>query len=74
MKDSPLKKLLVRKVGSNKFLSGSGRWTKREERAWNFPTLVDAIHNCLARGLKEVEFILRFENSSEDCSYSLSLS
>ena len=73
MTDSPLKKLLVRKVGSDKFLSGSGRWTKREERAWNFPTLVDAIHNCLARGLEEVEFILRFENSSEDRCYSLTL-
>jgi hypothetical protein len=74
MKDSPLKRLLVRKVGTNKFLSGSGRWTKKEERAWNFPTLVDAIHNCLTHGLKEVEFILRFENSSEDRCYPLSLS
>lgn len=73
MTDSPLKKLLVRKVGSDKFLSGSGRWTKKEERAWNFPTLVDAIHNCIARGLQEVEFILRFENSAEDRCYALSL-
>ena len=73
MKDSPLKRLLVRKVGTNKFLSGKGRWTKREDAAVSFPTLVDAIHNCLARGLKEVEFILRFENSPEDRCYSLSL-
>ena len=74
MKDSPLKRLLVRKAGTNKFLSGKGRWTKREDAAFNFPTLVDAIHNCLSRGLREVEFILRFENSSEDRCYPLSLS
>jgi hypothetical protein len=74
MKDSPLKKLVVRKAGSNKFLRATGRWTKKAEAALNFPTLVDAIHTCLARGLKEVEFILRFEGDSRDRCYVLSLS
>ncbi|HLX68754.1 MAG TPA: hypothetical protein VKV04_03915 [Verrucomicrobiae bacterium] len=73
MKDSPLKRLVVRKVGTKKFLSGKGRWTKREEAALSFTSLVDAIHNCLARGLKEVEFVLRFENSAMDQCYALSL-
>ena len=73
MKDSPITKLLVRKVGSNKFLRATGRWTKKAEAALNFPTLVDAIHTCLAWGLKEVEFIFRFEGDSEDQCYSLNL-
>jgi hypothetical protein len=73
MTDSPLKKLLVRNVVSKKFLKCSGRWTKREDAAFNFPTLVDAIHTCLTRGLKEVEFIVRFERDIEDHCYCLSL-
>lgn len=73
MIQSPIKKLLVRKAGSNKFLKATGRWTKKAEAALNFPTLVDAIHTCLARGLKEVEFILRLEGDSEDQCFSLSL-
>jgi hypothetical protein len=73
MKESPIRKLLVRKAGSDKFLRPTGRWTKKAEAAFNFPTLVDAIHTCLARGLKEVEFILRFEGDSEDQCYSMNL-
>jgi len=71
--DSPLKKLLVRKVGSNKFLRATGRWTKKAEAACNFPTLVDAIHTCLSQGLKQVEFILRFEGDAEDQCFPLDL-
>jgi len=73
MIQSPIKKLLVRKVGSNKFLKATGRWTKKAEAALNFPTLVDAIHTCVARGLKEVEFILRLEGDSEDQCFAWSL-
>ncbi|HWD94085.1 MAG TPA: hypothetical protein VG938_17265 [Verrucomicrobiae bacterium] len=73
MIDSPLKKLLVRKAGSNQFLKATGRWTKKAEAAFNFPTLVDAIHTCLAKGLREVEFILRFEGDAEDQYYALNL-
>jgi hypothetical protein len=73
MKDSPIRKLLVRKVGSNKFLRATGRWTKKAEAALNFPTLVDAIHTCLGRGLNEAEFIMRFEGDSEDHCFSLNL-
>ena len=73
MKDSPIKKLLVRKAGGNQFLRATGRWTKKAEAAFNFPTLVDAIHTCLGWGLKEAEFILRFEGDSEDQCFSLNL-
>jgi hypothetical protein len=73
MMRSPIQKLLVRKVGSNKFLKATGRWTKKAEAALSFPTLVDAIHTCLTRGLKEVEFILRLEGDSEDQCFSLNL-
>ena len=73
MIDSPLKKLVVRRVGSHKFLAATGRWTKKAEAACNFPTLVDAIHTCIARGLKEVEFILRFEGDAEDQCFALDL-
>ena len=73
MSDSPIRKLLVRKAGGKQFLRSTGRWTKRAESAFNFPTLVDAIHACLARGLKQVEFILRFEGDTEDQCFSLDL-
>jgi len=73
MIDSPLKKLVVRKVGSNTFLRATGRWTKKAEAAFNFPTLVDAIHTCLTQGLQKVEFVLRFEGDSEDQCFALDL-
>jgi len=66
MKQSPLKKLLVRQIGGNKFLRATGRWTRKAEEAFNFPTIVDAVHTCLASGIKNVEFILRFEGDSRD--------
>jgi hypothetical protein len=66
MKNSPLKKLLVREIGGNKFLRATGRWTKKAEEAFNFPTIVDAVHICLVNGLRNVEFILRFEGDSRD--------
>jgi len=71
--ESPLRKLLVRKVGSNKFLRATGRWTKKAEAAFNFPTVVDAIHTCLGKGLERVELILRFEGDSEDQCFALDL-
>ena len=73
MKDSPIKKLVVRKAGTNQFLRATGRWTRKAEAALNFPTLVDAIHTCLSKGLKQVEFILRFEGDSEDQCFALDL-
>jgi hypothetical protein len=73
MIDSPLKKLLIRKAGTNKFLRATGRWTKKAEAAFNFPTLVDAMHACIVRGLQEVEFILRFDGDAEDQCFSLNL-
>ena len=73
MTDSPLKKLVVRKAGSNTFLRATGRWTKKAEAAFNFPTLVDAIHTCLSKGLKRAEFILRFEGDNEDQCFALDL-
>ena len=59
-------KLLVRHVSLNKFLSPAGRWVKRAEAASNFPNLLNAINTCLARGLKDVELILRFEGHKRD--------
>jgi hypothetical protein len=66
-------KLLVRHVARNKFLSPSGRWVKRAEAALNFPNLLNAINTCLGRGLKDVEFILRFEGNRPDCHISLNV-
>ena len=73
MTGSPLTKLLVRKAGGNTFLKATGRWTKKAEAAFNFPTLVDAIHTCLSKGVKRAEFILRFEGDSEDQCVALDL-
>jgi hypothetical protein len=64
-------KLLVRHVGSNKFLKSTGRWTKKAEAAFNFPNLLNAIHFCLAKGLRDVELILRFEGDADDRRYPL---
>ena len=64
--NSPASKVLVRRVSRNKFLSPAGRWVKRAEAALNFPNLLNAINTCLARGLKNVELILRFEGDAPD--------
>lgn len=67
MKDSSPTKLLVRRAGSNKFLKATGRWTKKVEAAFNFPNLLSAIHTCLAKELRDVELVLRFDDSDERC-------
>jgi len=64
-------KLLVRRLGSNKFLKATGRWTKKAESALNFPNLFNAVHTCLAKGLKDVELVLRFDSDSDEPCYRL---
>ena len=59
-------KLLVRHARSAKFLKSTGHWTRRSEAAFNFPNVVNAIHTCLASGIKEVELVLRFEGDTDD--------
>jgi hypothetical protein len=59
-------KLLIRRVSRNKFLSPAGRWVKKAEAAFNFPNQLNAINTCLARGLKNVELILRFDGDLPD--------
>jgi hypothetical protein len=68
-KESSPTKLLIRRAGSNKFLKATGRWTKKAETALNFPNLFNAVHTCLAKGLKDVELVLRFDDDSKECSY-----
>jgi hypothetical protein len=60
------RKLLVRHISLNKFLTPGGRWVNRAEAASNFPNLLNAINTCLAQGLKDVELILRFDGSKSD--------
>jgi hypothetical protein len=62
-------KVMVRRAGSNKFLRSTGRWTKKAEAAFNFPNLLNAIHTCLAKGLKDVELVLRSEGDSVERCY-----
>jgi hypothetical protein len=71
MKKSSPEKLVVRHVRSRKFLRSTGRWTKKIEAAFHFPNLINAIHTCLARGLKDVELILRYEGDSRDRCFRL---
>jgi hypothetical protein len=59
-------RLLVRHVSLNKFLGPAGHWVKRTEEAFNFPNLLNAINACLARELKNVELVLRFEGNKPD--------
>lgn len=60
------RKLLIRRMACNKFLSPAGRWVKRAEAAFNFPNQLNAINTCLARGLKNVELIFYFEGHTPD--------
>lgn len=66
-------KLVVKKVGKLKFLRATGGWSKKAERAFHFPSLLNAIHTCLAGGLKQVELIIRFEGDRTDRYYFLNL-
>jgi hypothetical protein len=58
-------------MGSNKFLSATGRWTKRVEAACNFTNVVNAIHTCLGKNFCDVELVLRFEGDATDRRISL---
>jgi hypothetical protein len=71
MNERRIIKLLVKRGGSVKFLKSTGRWTKRAEEALNFPHLFNVVNTCLAKGLRDVELILRYEGESEDRCYPL---
>ena len=66
MQQPALTRLLVRNARSQKFLKPAGGWTKEAEAAWNFPNPVNAIHTCMAKGLRQVELVVRFEGDSGD--------
>ncbi|HXT11702.1 MAG TPA: hypothetical protein VN873_09070 [Candidatus Angelobacter sp.] len=55
----PMKRL-VRNARTGKFFRGNGRWTKRADRALNFPHLMRVVHTCLLLGLRDVELVLCF--------------
>jgi hypothetical protein len=65
-KPSP-QRLLVRSARSHKFLKATGRWTKSAEQACNFPNLLNAIHTCMAKGMKDVELVFRGDGVTEQC-------
>jgi hypothetical protein len=65
--DIPLpSKVLVRHVALDRFWGPAGRWVKRAEAAFSFPNLLNAINACLARGVKDVELILRYDGEAPD--------
>jgi hypothetical protein len=64
-------RLLVRRSGTAKFLRATGRWTKKAEAAFNFPSLLSLVNMCLAKGLTDVELILRYEGDAEDRCFPL---
>jgi len=57
----PMKRL-VRHARTGKFLCGNGRWTKRIDRALDFPHVMHVVHTCLLHGLRDVELVLDFGN------------
>jgi hypothetical protein len=57
----PMKRF-VRHVRTGKFFCGNGRWTKRVDRALDFPHVMHAVHTCLLLGLRDVELVLDFGN------------
>lgn len=66
-------KLLVKQVGASKFLKATGQWSRKIETAFSFPSLLNAIHLCLVKGLEQVELIIRFDGESADRCYVLDL-
>ena len=61
----PMKRLL-RHARTGKFFRGNGRWTKRADRAMDFPHLMHVVHACLLHGLKDVELVLCFEGQTRE--------
>jgi hypothetical protein len=59
-------KFLVRHASLNIYLGPAGHWVKRAEAALEFPHPLTAISTCLARGLKDVELIQRFDGERPD--------
>ena len=57
----PVKRLL-RHARTGKFFRGDGRWTKRADRALDFPHVMHVVHTCLLHGLRDVELVLDFGN------------
>ena len=55
----PMKRLL-RHGRTKKFFRGNGRWTKRPDRALDFPHVMRVVHTCLLHGLRDVELVLHF--------------
>ena len=61
---NPMKRLL-RCARTGKFFRGNGLWTKRVDRALDFPHLMHVVHTCLLHGFKDVELVLQFEGQTE---------
>ena len=59
----PMKRLL-RNARTGKFFRGNGRWTKRADRALDFPHVMHVVHTCLLHGLRDVELVLHFDNKT----------
>jgi hypothetical protein len=66
----PMKRLL-RCARTGKFFRGDGRWTKRADRALNFPHMMHVVHTCLLHGLKDMELVLQFDGQSREKSLPL---
>jgi hypothetical protein len=71
-KERPIVKLLVRRVGSNRFLNAAGRWTRKVEAAFNFPSLLNAYNTCTLKKVKDAELIVKFDGDRVDRSYPIS--
>ena len=61
----PMKRL-VRHARTGKFFRGDGGWTKRPDRALNFPHLMHVVHTCLLHGLRDVELVLQFDGQARE--------
>ncbi|HEY2083634.1 MAG TPA: hypothetical protein VGI88_12695 [Verrucomicrobiae bacterium] len=59
-------KRLLRCARTGKFFRGDGRWTKRVDRALNFPHLMHVVHTCLLHEFKDVELVLQFEGQTRE--------
>jgi hypothetical protein len=67
---SPIKRLL-RHSRTGKFFRGQGRWTRRADRALDFPHLMHVVHTCLLHCFKDVELVLHFDGETPAMSLPL---
>ena len=63
---------LLRQIGTGLYLSADGSWVGREEEAFDFPDLREALTTCEQMQNSGVEMLLIFDRAPADVTLRLS--